>query len=298
MLRIRGWLETCSKKAKLPAWKVLEFYENVVMDDEDYKVQTRKIGFSAFYVEAAQLGRCRRPRLYWIKGIPMIEGDDITVHRAATIRGHNYLVKQVKVDTERPPLDWFLSEGARKMEDPEEPFATFTRPIPRQSPPDQPAGMDQASDKALKRWRGDSFRLQPYQYEGRNLVLDRNGPRRPTPEEQLRMMGFVSTHLNTKARLSNDAKGQMIGNSFSAIVVARLLVGLIVTADQCQGKDVTLNLWHVWKEKEEKARLEDKPWKVRFASVAAGIPGVVSLASQVLPPPAVPLRSWIDPRNG
>ena len=297
MLRIRGWLETCSKKAKLPAWKVLEFYENVVMDDEDYKVQTRKIGFSAFYVEAAQLGRCRRPRLYWIKGIPMIEGDDITVHRAATIRGHNYLVKQVKVDTERPPLDWFLSEGARKMEDPEEPFATFTRPIPRQSPPDQPAGMDQASDKALKRWRGDSFRLQPYQYEGRNLVLDRNGPRRPTPEEQLRMMGFVSTHLNTKARLSNDAKGQMIGNSFSAIVVARLLVGLIVTADQCQGKDVTLNLWHVWKEKEEKARLEDKPWKVRFASVAAGIPGVVSLASQVLPPPAVPLRSWIDPQE-
>lgn len=157
--------------------------------------------------------------------------------------------------------------------------------------------MDQASDKALKRWRGDSFRLQPYQYEGRNLVLDRNGPRRPTPEEQLRMMGFVSTHLNTKARLSNDAKGQMIGNSFSAIVVARLLVGLIVTADQCQGKDVTLNLWHVWKEKEEKARLEDKPWKVRFASVAAGIPGVVSLASQVLPPPAVPLRSWIDPQE-
>ena len=297
MLKIREWLETSSTKVGLPAWRLVEMYENVVMDDEDYRTQTRKIGFSAHYVEAAQVGRCRRPRLYWVKGVDILQGDDLTVTRGTSLRDHDYLVKKVTVDTERPPLSWYLSPGADKMEEPEEPFATFTRPIPRQQPPPEPAGLDKASEKALRRWRGDSFRLAPYQYEPRNLVVDANGPRRPTPEEQLRMLGFASNHLNTKARLSVDAKGQLVGNSFSAVVVARLLAGLVLKEDQCQGKDLTLAIWHVWKAMEDKAQQEDKPWKVRFASVAAGVSGVVSLASQVLPSAALPLRPWVDPQE-
>eukprot|EP00438_Fugacium_kawagutii_P001042 Skav214386 [mRNA] locus=scaffold333:24516:28736:- [translate_table: standard] len=297
LMQIRSWLYKCSKKAMLPDWKILEFYENVVMDDQDYKIQTKKIGFGAHFLEAGQLGRCRRPRLYWTKGFPIIEGQDLTVEERSTIRGHEYFVKKIRIDTERPPMEWFLNEGARKMEEPEDPFATFTRPIARQQPPDHPAGLDQASEKAKKRWRGDSFRLQPYQYENRNMVVDINGPRRPTVEEQLRMMGFLSTHLTTKARLSNDVKGQMVGNSFSAMAVARLLVGLVLSNDMCQHMDLTLTLWQVWKEKEMKANQEDKPWKVRFASVAAGVPGVASLLQHVLPTPVTPLRSWIDPQG-
>jgi hypothetical protein len=111
------------------------------------------------------------------------------------------------------------------------------------------------------------------------------------------MLGFASNHLNTKARLSVDAKGQLVGNSFSAVVVARLLAGLVLKEDQCQGKDLTLAIWHVWKAMEDKAQQEDKPWKVRFASVAAGVSGVVSLASQVLPSAALPLRPWVDPQE-
>eukprot|EP00435_Cladocopium_sp_Y103_P052133 s394_g16.t1 len=297
MVDIRKWLEGCSDKLNLPPWRVVEFFENVVMDDEDYRTQSAKIGYSALHVEAAQLGRCRRPRLYWMKGLQVIHADDVKVSKASTLRGHDYLVKKVTVDTERPPLAWFLCPGAQKMEEPEEPFATFTRPIARQSPPPEPAGLDQASEKAIRRWRGDSFRLAPYQYEPRNLVVDQNGPRRPSPEEQLRMMGFPSNHLNTKTRLSVDLKGQMIGNSFSAIVVARLLAGLVVTEEECSGKDITLALWHVWKAMEQKAQHEDKPWKIRFASVAAGVPGVVSLANQVLPSAASPLRPWVDPQE-
>ena len=213
------------------------------------------------------------------------------------MRGHEYHVKEVRVDTERPPLEWFLEKGASKMKGPEDPFATFTRPIPRQSPPDSPAGLDQASERAKKRWQGDSFRLQVYQYEERNLVVDKNGPRRPLPEEQLRMMGFCSNHLTAKNRLSNDLKGQMIGNSFSAISVARLLVGLVATPEQCKNKDVTLLLWQVWQQKEQKARQEDKPWKIRFSSVAAGAPGAVSLVHEILPSPVAPLRSLIDPQG-
>ena len=198
MLAIRGWLGSCSEKMHLPPWKVVEMFENVVMDDADYEAQSKKIGYTPYFVEAAEIGRCRRPKLYWISGVGLVPGDDLSVAARRTLRGHNYQVKQIKVDTERPPLTWFLNEGTTKMAEPEEPFATFTRPIPRQSPPEDPAGFDQASEKALKRWRGDSYRLQPYQYEPRNLVTDKNGPRRPAVEEQLRMMGFQSTHFNTK----------------------------------------------------------------------------------------------------
>lgn len=176
MLAIRGWLGSCSEKMHLPPWKVVEMFENVVMDDADYEAQSKKIGYTPYFVEAAEIGRCRRPRLYWISGVGLVPGDDLSVAARRTLRGHNYQVKQIKVDTERPPLTWFLNEGTTKMAEPEEPFATFTRPIPRQSPPEDPAGFDQASEKALKRWRGDSYRLQPYQYEPRNLVRTRMDP--------------------------------------------------------------------------------------------------------------------------
>eukprot|EP00435_Cladocopium_sp_Y103_P006921 s1363_g2.t1 len=297
MLNIRTWLSTSSEKLQLPPVKIVEMFENVVMDDPDFEAQSKKIGYPPYYVEAAQIGRCQRPRLYWLSGVELIQGTDLTVGARRMLRGHSYQVKQIQLDTERPPLEWFLNQNAQKMAEPEEPFATFTRPIPRQSPPENPAGYEQASEKALKRWRGDSYRLQPYQYEARNLVTDANGPRRPTIEEQLRMMGFQSSHLNTKTRLTTDLKGQMVGNSFSAMVVARLLVGLVLTEERCQGKDLSLMLWEVWKAKEEKVAREDKPWKVRFASVAAGVPGVVSLLERVLPSPVTPLRSFIDPQQ-
>jgi site-specific DNA-cytosine methylase len=297
MLQIRQWLTEVSQELNLKPWKLYEFYENVVMDDEDYAVQSRKIGFAAHFLEAGQVGRCRRPRLYWVKNVEMIPGVDMRIINNVPMRGHSYHVKEVDLDTERPPMSWFLNDKAVKMADEEEPFATFTRPTARSAPPPSPAGLEQASEAAKRRWRGDAYRLQPYQYEPRNLVRDHNGPRRPMPEEQLRMMGFTSSHLNTKARLSQDQKGQMIGNSFSAIAVARLLVGLVLSPEDCARSDVTLALWNVWKAKEEKVQAEDRPWKVRFSSVAAGMPGTVSLREQVLPSPVMLVRPWVDPQG-
>ena len=297
LMLIRGWLVEAPKKLRMPGWDLVELYENVVMDDADYATQSKRIGSEAVYLEAAHVGRCRRPRLYWLRGLDLVHGVDLKLKNRKALRDHTYQVKEVKIDTERPPLEWFLQPGARKMEDPEDAFPTFTRPIPRKSPPDQPAGLEQCSEKAKRRWQGDSYRLQPYWYENRNMVVDQNGPRPLLPEERLRMMGFQSNHLSTKTRLSADTKGQLIGNAVSAIAVARLLVGLVLDEAKVQGRDLTLCLWNVWKEKEAQAKAEDKPWKVRFASVAAGVPGVVSLVSQVLPSPITPLRAWLDPQE-
>jgi hypothetical protein len=57
-------------------WKVVEMFENVVMDDADYEAQSKKIGYTPYFVEAAEIGRCRRPRLYCISGVGRVPGDD------------------------------------------------------------------------------------------------------------------------------------------------------------------------------------------------------------------------------
>ena len=297
MIQIGKWLEQAANLPGVKPWSVIKLFENVVLGDQDFAVQSKKIGVTPIFLEAGQLGRCRRPRLYWLQGLDLIGGQDLKDKGRKQMKGQNYMVREVKIDTERPPLTWFLNEGASKMSDPEDEFATFTRPIPRKAPPDEPAGLAQASEKAKKRWQGDSYRLPPYQYESRNLVLDKNGPRRPTVEEQLRMMGFCSNHLTVKNKLSQDVRGQLLGNTFHVVAVARLLAGLVVREADCANLDVTLALWETWQAKEAKAQQEDKPWKVRFASVACGVPGVVSLLQRVLPSPATPLRAWIDPQG-
>lgn len=68
-----------------------------------------------------------------------------------------------------------------------------------------------------------------------------------------------------KTRLSAEQKSQMMGNSFSAIAVARLLVSLVADDEQAEGHDLTATLWKIWrrnKDKVYKVQHEDKPWKL------------------------------------
>lgn len=221
MLQIRGWLHEVSEPLGLPCWEVLEFYENVVMDEEDLKAQSEKIGWMPFYSDACDLSTCRRPRLFWIKNIPLINAADMVRLKHATVKDLTFKLQKISFKTERPTLDWFLEKGAVKGAGPDEPFFTFTRPIPRQAPPPAPAGLNRCSEKAVRRWKGDNFRLPPYQYEEANLIKDKNGLRRLTVEEQLRLMGYPSNYLNLKNKMSTDEKGHYVGNGWHAIHVAR-----------------------------------------------------------------------------
>ena len=110
-------------------------------------------------------------------------------------------------------------------------------------------------------------------------------------------MGFTSSHLTIKKKLTNDEKQQLIGNSFHAIVVARLLCRLVCAQDEVQGQDLTAILWETWTQLEEKAALEEKPWQQRFGLKAAGVSGVVGLRKLLLPQADLPLRAFVDPGN-
>ena len=81
----------------LPPW--------VVMDKEDLEAQSQKIGWMLLFVEAADFGRCRRPRLYWIKNIPIIKGSDVGLRLEGKIRDVAIPLDEVELTTEKPPLE-------------------------------------------------------------------------------------------------------------------------------------------------------------------------------------------------
>ena len=63
-------------------------------------------------------------------------------------------------------------------------------------------------------------------YSEDNLVKTPQGPRRLLSDEQLRLLGYNSDALDLKQKLTEDQRGQLIGNTFPVLVVARLLAGL------------------------------------------------------------------------
>lgn len=160
------------------------------MDEQDLEAQSGKIGWYPMFLEAADLAHCRRPRLYWLRNIDLVKGKDLRVQAHGKVRDLTTALTKIELKTEKPPLSWFLKPDTEKLASPEEPFFTFTRPIVRKEPPPSPAGLERASDKAQRRWKGDSYRLPPYAYEDANLVRDKQlatsaRARRAAPDDGL-----------------------------------------------------------------------------------------------------------------
>ena len=96
MMNIRQWLEDVSGELGLPQWDIMELYENVIMDGSDLKTQSRILGCQPMLFEAAQVGHVRRPRLFWLKNIPLIKGTDLTVTGPRQVRGQDYAVPTIR----------------------------------------------------------------------------------------------------------------------------------------------------------------------------------------------------------
>ena len=170
MLQVVKWLRKCSKPLRLPDWEVIELYENVVMDELDLEVQSKKIGFYPSFVEAGDILWCRRPRLWWLRGLPLLPASDLAVASKVEQSASPHYerltkVQHVKLACHKPALSTMRDAGSRKLVDEGEPFFTFTRPQARTVPPPDPAGLAGCSQKVLGRWKGDSYRLAPYQYQ-------------------------------------------------------------------------------------------------------------------------------------
>ena len=112
--------------------------------------------------------------------------------------------------------------------------------------------------------------MAPYHYEDVNMVRAPGGPRRPNGDERARLLGFNSGHF---PRLSEDQKGQLTGNAFPVVIVARDLAGLVTTQTHC---NVTQQIWSTWVALEKRAQLaKSHTWEAQFgkdSGIALPIP--------------------------
>ena len=298
MLKIRAWLEECSPALRVRPWKVCEIFENVLMDEADLRIQSKAIGYTPVFCEASQVMWCRRPRLWWIRGFDLVEGIDLKVKASQQVQGLDKKVATIHIDTERPPLQWALREDAVKLCEPDQPFYTFARPHPKSVPPAHPTGYEQCDQKTLGRWKGDAYRLAPYQYQERNLVRSPQGVRRLQADEQLRMLGFNSDHLSLKQKLNEDQRQQLVGNTWPVLLVARLLLGLIFTENEATDRDLSAELWQIWRSLEDRTHQLSQPsWSRKFGPSLGTEPGLLRLRKDVLEMADFSARARIDPHS-
>ena len=108
------------------------------------------LGHQPVLIDCTAFSKCRRPRLFWVDW-------------PITARGQEEMVEH---DTYRewkfPDLctdpNWWLDNGCSHSSN--MPLPTFTRALPRSTPPRQPAGVQTASSDAIQRWSADNYRFQ------------------------------------------------------------------------------------------------------------------------------------------
>ena len=114
MLNLVNNLKAVSRPLRLPDWEILELYENVVMDEADLKIQSQKIGMLPVMCETADVLHCRRPRLFWLRGIPLLGGSDLQVLDNQQVGDLETKLKVVKLTTTKPPLSRSSASTAQK----------------------------------------------------------------------------------------------------------------------------------------------------------------------------------------
>ena len=69
---------SASPAVKLPPWELVEIYENLLMKPEAIDRVTSKLGCGVFFIEGGgQVMRCRRPRVWWLKGLNLVTAGDM-----------------------------------------------------------------------------------------------------------------------------------------------------------------------------------------------------------------------------
>ena len=215
-----------------PWCQVHSLMESVAsMDAADRDVMSAGFGSDPWRCDAGHLTWCSRPRLYWLTW-------EINEMKGASINQEKELKELILTATQN--LELVCQPGWIKV-DPDRPFPTFTTSRPRPTPGRKPAGIQACTSEEIARWQYDLHRYPPYQYQGRNLLINRsNKLRLPSIEEKEFIMGFpVNYTLNAVVKKNRgsvehlDVRHSLIGNSWSLPVVAWLLAQLFGRLGLC-----------------------------------------------------------------
>ena len=150
------------------------------MSEVDRSIMSEAVQMTPFKIDAAGIGLCHRPRLYWVDW-DLYSGEGVTVttpvdsdvwHGCGVVE----LKAEVKAEAFLEP-GWLVTEGFK--------LPTFTTSRPRDQPGFRPAGLDRCAPHERQRWEEDGYRFPPYQYRDHNLLWTKKGAaRRPNVQER------------------------------------------------------------------------------------------------------------------
>ena len=208
------------------ACPVYTFVENVFsMTEANRNSFSDTLGVEPILMDCTAFTRCRRPRLFWVDW-------EVQAREGEVLKEHSRYREWIFPPHEYDKM-WWLDELCVCESDAMLP--TFTRALPRKTPPKRPAGLQGASQSAIDRWQADLYRFQVYQYEARNLVKKPDGTLRvPSLTERERLMGFptgyISSGISTKLTVNEafNLGACMLGNSFNVYCITFLLDELLM----------------------------------------------------------------------
>lgn len=136
--------------------------ENVASMDPEAEI-SQMLGVKPFRVDSADSVPIHRPRFCW-HNLDLYEMDGTYVEEKARWF-------EVSLPHAYPALEQWLEPGA------EWPgalthtvFPTCMKSLPRQYPPEKPAGLARVSQHGRLRWEADRYRFPPYQYDDRFII--------------------------------------------------------------------------------------------------------------------------------
>ena len=198
------------------------------MDANDCQVMNEAFGNLPWYVDAAGISLCHRPRLYWCdwelredEGVSILWGTDGRL----PIQGEVVLHSHVESAS-------FLEPGATMIG---EKFPTFTTARPSPIPMRKPAGLKDCNPEELLRWKQDRHRFPPYQYKDKHCLWHKGEVRPPTVSEREAILGFPIGYTiqcmkkGEQGTISHeDCQLTLLGNSWSVGVVSWILGQLLM----------------------------------------------------------------------
>ena len=217
--------ELCKQAfAWCPVYSLMESVAS--MDATDRKTMSAGFGAEPVLCDAADASWCHRPRLYWCDW-EVYESEGIWLEEGSGDQPRRLVLEAA------PDIRLVTKAGWVKVT-PDKRFPTFTTSRPRDHPGRKPAGIQQCSSAELQLWQQDRHRFPPYQYcQIHCLVNAKNELRAPDVSERELMLGFPLHYTATCCSKSerkgagyNDTRLTLLGNSWSAPVVACLLNSL------------------------------------------------------------------------
>ena len=207
--------------------KVAFMVENVFsMTAEARDEFSRVLGVEPVLIEAGDISWVRRPRLYWFSWPVQLQGE--TLESLGTYK--HWQFPDVRPDR----VHWVEDSWSYHVEGC---LPTFTRSLPRSSPPRQPPGIALACETAKLRWQDDHYRFQVYNYEDKHLLWRGSEWRLPSVLEREILMGFDRGYISNclPPKMSADEKLNlgccMIGNTFHVHAVTMIFHSLLHSLD-------------------------------------------------------------------